>query len=66
MNVDRIINMVMRQITRRLVNGGINKGINVASSFGKSKNEYPEATQSKQDTQQVKKAARVASRSTKL
>ncbi len=34
MNIERIINMVIHQITRRLVNGGINAGINAVSGKG--------------------------------
>lgn len=69
MNVDRIITMVMRQITRRLVNGGINKGIDIASSLGKSDQDpsgKKQSPQSAKDAKRIKDLARMARRSTKF
>ena len=42
MNVNQIINMVIRQITRRLINGGINKGMDVASKSMKKRAPAPD------------------------
>ena len=37
MNMNQIVNMVLRSITHRLVNSGIKAGINAASNLGKPK-----------------------------
>ena len=35
MNANRIIDMIVRQVMRRLVNQGINKGFDVAGQLGR-------------------------------
>lgn len=35
MNANRIIDMIVRQVLRRLVNSGVNKGFDMASQMGR-------------------------------
>ncbi len=35
MNANRIIDMIVRQVMRRLVNTGVNKGFDMASQMGR-------------------------------
>lgn len=69
MNVDRLITMVMRQITRRLVNGGINKGIDMASNLGKGDQDQAAdkpSQKSHEGAKQAKNIARMVRRGTKF
>jgi len=36
MNLERILNMIIRQVMRRFISGGINKGMNMATRRGKA------------------------------
>ena len=44
MNANQIINMIIRQVMRKLINGGINKSMDVASK-GLSKRRTPDPDQ---------------------
>ncbi len=55
MNANRIIDMIVRQVTRRLVNHGVNKGIDLASRVGRKPDQSetpgnPEADRQMHDT----------------
>lgn len=66
MNANRLINMVIRQITRRLVNLGINKGIDLASKRGRKDADLTEADRDQaRDAKEMAKRARQAQRATK-
>lgn len=43
MNANRIIDMVVRQVMRRLVNSGVNKGFDLAGRMTQKKGEEPSA-----------------------
>lgn len=61
--------MIINQITRRLINGGISKGINMASSLGKggqSNDPTGQSLQSKEDAKRNRKLARMARRNSKF
>lgn len=65
--MDRIFNMILRQITRRLVNKGINAGIKKASSARGSKPGQEAAPgQPRQSTRQIKQAAKMLRRTTRM
>ncbi len=57
MNLNQLVNMVIRTVTRRLINMGINKGIDYASRKGK-----PRAGAAGGDRGQSKDARAVAKR----
>ncbi len=44
MNANRIIDMVIRQITRRLVKHGVDKGIDLASRVGRKPDQPADAS----------------------
>ncbi len=55
MNANRIIDMIVRQVTRRLVNHGVDKGIDLASRVGRKSDQSetpgsPEADRQMRDT----------------
>ncbi|WP_299671162.1 hypothetical protein [uncultured Roseobacter sp.] len=62
--MDRLINMILRQITRRLVNKGIDAGFKKAASMNKKRGETSE--QSLQSKQQIKQAAKMMRRTTRM
>jgi hypothetical protein len=67
MNANQIINMVMRMLGRRLINGGINKGIDLAAGRGKpaaemTPEEHAQATQARQLAKRARQAARITRR----
>ena len=63
MNIERIINMVIRQFVRRGVNATINKGSKMLSQRGGGEPVAPEQQQAADQTaRQAKKAMRMARR----
>ena len=56
MRAEQILNMVIRMFTRRMINLGVNKGIDVAARRGK-----PEAEMTPEEREQSR-AARVAAK----
>ncbi|WBU57436.1 hypothetical protein [Paracoccus sediminicola] len=70
MNLNHIINMVMRQVTRRATNAGIDKGLDMLARRGKdpadmTDQERREMANSKKSTRQMVKRARKAARITR-
>jgi hypothetical protein len=70
MNIEQIINMVIRQLTRVAVNKGVNKGIDLASRRGKSRENMSNEEHDRADTQSrqghdLKKRAQQANRITR-
>ncbi|WP_300017107.1 hypothetical protein [uncultured Roseobacter sp.] len=67
--MDRLISMILRQITRRLVNKGINAGINKAASMRPRKDDggnTPAHAQSKESAQRTKQAMKILRRTTRM
>ena len=67
MNLNQIINMIIRMLTRRAVNFGITKGIDLASGKGKpraamSEAEQTQAADMREAAKRARKAANVAKR----
>ncbi|MGB3313136.1 MAG: hypothetical protein WBB85_01890 [Albidovulum sp.] len=57
MNAQRLITMIINTVTRRLINLGINKGIDLASRKGK-----PRDQMTAEDRKQAKNAREIAKR----
>lgn len=79
MNVNQLINMVLKLFVRKAVNGGINAGMRKMSSMGKGQGAAPamrpsamqsgapmDAVQSKQDVRKARQAARAARQMDKM
>ena len=67
MNAERLISTILRQLTRRLVNRGVDAGIVLAARRGRGKDEMtPEdqarARQVKQTAKRARQAARLVRR----
>lgn len=64
--MDRLISMILRQITRRLVNKGIDACFKKAASMNKAKGGAETPEQSPQSKQQIKQAAKMMRRTTRM
>lgn len=63
MNIERLISMILRQATRRLVNRGVDAGIDLAARGGRSHEEMtPEERQRARAAKQTARRARQAAR----
>lgn len=63
MNVERLISMILRRATRRLVNRGVDAGIDLAARGGRGPDEMsPEDAARARSAKQAAKRARQASR----
>ncbi|MFZ1727943.1 MAG: hypothetical protein WBO29_09770 [Albidovulum sp.] len=66
MDLNRLINMIIQQITRRLINSGINKGFDFAARKGKPKEEMtPEERKQAQMGKDMAKRAKQAAKITR-
>jgi hypothetical protein len=73
MNFDRIVSMFMRVIGRRLINGGINKGMALAARKGKSATPaaasakaVPQSDAERQQTQSARDTAKRARQAARI
>ncbi|MEX0351609.1 MAG: hypothetical protein AB3N15_19470 [Paracoccaceae bacterium] len=73
MNVERLLNMVIRQVMRRVVFKGVDAGIDAMARRGKGSDAQgdappnPELTRvQKENARKVKRAARMSARMTKF
>ena len=57
MNANRIIDMIVRQVTRRLVNHGVDKGIDLASRVGRKPGQSADATHDPEAGRQMRDEA---------
>ena len=66
MNAQRLINMIVNIVTRRLINFGINKGIDLAARKGKPKDQMTAKDQKQEkDARETAKRARQAAKVTR-
>lgn len=66
MNIERLITMILRQATRRLVHRGVDAGIDLAAGRGRKTDEMtPEERQRAAEAKQMAKRARQAARLTR-
>jgi hypothetical protein len=66
MDVQRLVKMIVNTVTRRLINLGINKGINLASRRGKSKDQMTaEGRKQAKHAREIAKRARQAAKITR-
>lgn len=66
MNMQQLINMVIRTVTRRLINLGINKGMDVVARKGKPKGHITAGDRKQaQDARALAKRARQAAKITR-
>jgi len=66
MSLDRLINQLIRMVTRRAVNFGINKGVELAAGKGKPASQMTAAERkAAQDSRAAIKRARQAARITR-
>ncbi|MBD3787607.1 MAG: hypothetical protein IE922_11695 [Sphingomonadales bacterium] len=62
MNLNQLINMAIRMITRRLLNAGIDKGAQMLSSRGKAEGSPEQRKQAAEMAKRAKQAARLTRR----
>jgi len=63
MNIERLISMILRQFTRRLVSRGVDAGIDLAARRGRDRTEMtPDERDRARNVKQTAKRARQASR----
>lgn len=66
MDVQRLINMIVNTVTRRLINLGINKGMDFASRKGKRKDQMTVVDRKQaKDAREIAKRARQAAKITR-